>query len=1555
MLQPFLFRARDLLGSIVFAAKNRVPNPLFSINGHSTVRTSLIAFSVWLVLFIALPGLRAQSRWSGAFDANWSEAGNWTTAGPVSSGSATLVFDPANMSGALFTTSINDLVNVTATGITIDNTMQGTSFTLAGNDVTLGGDVVTLGISATTGHAIALGLILNGNRTFNISDLNLVSVTGVIGQTGGNRNLVKAGTGTLRLDADHTFAGQVQINGGTLVITRLADAGAASSLGTGAGTSIIRIGTGNASATFRYEGGGGSTNRQIQVGSGAVGGAGGAIVSNFGSGAITYAATTFNAAQAGVTVARTLTLGGTELTGSTIVGTIVDNSSGTGGVINLAKADVGTWKLEGTNTFSGQVQINAGTLVVTQIADAGTSSNLGTGAANPVVRIGNASGGGTLRIEGSGGTTNRQIQIGNGASVNHVGAANIDNFATGSVAFSAPTFNVAQVGAIVARNLVLGGESVSGAVITGAIVDNNTAGGGVVNLVKSDAGLWKVSGDSTFTGRVTIQAGTLEITKLSDLGVAGSLGTGATDGTIRVGTNNTDGTLLYTGDADSGTNRDFLLLRNTTLSNTGTGAISFTAANFNQQHATAAARTLTLTGNQSGNNTIAGLIQDNNTGAIGLTKSNSGTWWLAHTASTYSGATAINAGVLKVSQLADAGTASSIGTGAANPTIRIGSANATATLSYLGSGSSTNRQVQIGNTGNQTSTSVIENEGSGALIFTNPAFNSSVVTTGGRVLVLGGANPDANEIQGTIQNNDTGAVSLVKRGEGLWILSGGNTFTGATTVEGGTLRIGTGSNLANQAVTIRQGTLDFRNAAQTVTTLNFGLATATSAARLEVSAGSVLTTSGNLVHIANANSIQAIVEGAGALDLLQVVGTRTWTVADTPGLDVDLLVTANLTASAPSSGNRLFNKAGEGLLEFAGSNAFENMPVIRVSAGGLRIGTTGTLSGAVALEVRQGYFEVLNTGQAIASIILGNATAGNGTARLLLGPSVVLDLGNISYVGDDDTANTATISGGEIKLSSNRTVTVGENPAVSGPELVISSNISESGGARVLTKAGEGTVRLDGVATHTGGTTVTSGILQLGVDQAIPATGAVNLSGAAAHGTIDLNGRNLTVASLGLGGTATTVGGLEQRVVDTVGGGILTLGGNVTYNAGAVGFENGQAQISTAMDLGVAGRTFTVADSSAAPVDLLISGVVSGNQTFTKAGAGTLYLSGDNTYSGQIGVNAGVLRARTLANQGEASSLGTGATTAVIRLGNQGLTGTLEYIGTGSSTNRSIQIGAGNQATHTGGAAILNNGSGAVEFTNPSFNTAVNTGAGTPGEGRILTVGGSNTGANRIAGIIRNNAQTFNPIVSVVKQDAGLWIFEGNNTYTGSTTINGGTLRIDGNQSAATGAVFVNGGGTLTGNGRIGGATTVRSGGTLSAGTVGNTGTLDFSGSLAAESGSTWLVDLVQGISQSTDLVKVTGLLDLGGSSLLLALSGIATGSESYVIAQYGTLQGTFAGLAEGDVVQGSYIIGYGSGTNGVITLTAVPEPAVLLVLMPVAAIAVTMRRRFKQTLTSTT
>ena len=77
----------------------------------------------------------------------------------------------------------------------------------------------------------------------------------------------------------------------------------------------------------------------------------------------------------------------------------------------------------------------------------------------------------------------------------------------------------------------------------------------------------------------------------------------------------------------------------------------------------------------------------------------------------------------------------------------------------------------------------------------------------------------------------------------------------------------------------------------------------------------------------------------------------------------------------------------------------------------------------------------------------------------------------------------------------------------------------------------------------------------------------------------------------------------------------------------------------------------------------------------------------------------------------------------------------------------------------------------------------------------------------------------------LIKYGAGSMILNSNNTYTGTTTISGGTLEVNGSTSSGS-AVTVNASGTLAGTGIINGSLSVTSGGTMMAGTTAGIGTL---------------------------------------------------------------------------------------------------------------------------------
>jgi autotransporter-associated beta strand protein len=152
----------------------------------------------------------------------------------------------------------------------------------------------------------------------------------------------------------------------------------------------------------------------------------------------------------------------------------------------------------------------------------------------------------------------------------------------------------------------------------------------------------------------------------------------------------------------------------------------------------------------------------------------------------------------------------------------------------------------------------------------------------------------------------------------------------------------------------------------------------------------------------------------------------------------------------------------------------------------------------------------------------------------------------------------------------------------------------------------------------------------------------------------------------------------------------------------------------------------------------------------------------------------------------------------------------------------------------------------------------------TAGSGaKTLQLEGANTGNNAFNGIIANGSlDTLN----VTKAGDGKWILGGPNSYNGTTTVSGGTLLINGNQSTASGAVAVNGG-TLGGNGTLGGSVTVAAAGSLapgaSAGTLSIGGGFDISAQVDGGAGK---LDFQLGAdTASSDQIAVTGSLTTGG------------------------------------------------------------------------------------------
>jgi len=292
---------------------------------------------------------------------------------------------------------------------------------------------------------------------------------------------------------------------------------------------------------------------------------------------------------------------------------------------------------------------------------------------------------------------------------------------------------------------------------------------------------------------------------------------------------------------------------------------------------------------------------------------------------------------------------------------------------------------------------------------------------------------------------------------------------------------------------------------------------------------------------------------------------------------------------------------------------------------------------------------------------------------------------------------------------------------------------------------------------------------------------SINMNAAltiSAGSTLALGVNNLGSSTVSTAPSSLT---LEHGTVGSsiTGSGTLTLGGDVTMSTttGANG-----ASISCPVALG-ATRTFTIADNTGVTDDLSISGIISG-ATFgvTKAGAGTLTLSGANTFTGKTVISAGAISINSLASvSGGSSALGAPTTTANGTIDISG-TGTLIYTGSGHSSNRVINLTAD-------GGTLDASGSGALTLS-----------GGVTGNTFNLNLKGTGNGSQ--TGVIATTSGTL------TKSGTGTWTLSGANTYTGTSTISAGILKVGASSTVnsssptgTTGVITVADGATLDMNG----------------------------------------------------------------------------------------------------------------------------------------------------------
>jgi autotransporter-associated beta strand protein len=1461
-----------------------------------------------------------------------------------------------------------------------DRTINTGNHTLDTNATFAGSNTITIASLATIGGST--GSLINNitgtgkslvftNANFYLADTEAAR-TRVIGGSGtteiqsnitnnavGNTfasGIQKQGTGTLILSGSNSYTGGTTIQGGALVLNsanamtvgEISLSGGV--LGLGAGNFTRSLATGNNNFRWLSGGTGGGfaaygADRSVNVG-----GAGAGIT--WGATSFIQVGQTFMLGAADsthtLTYVNPLGLGSATRTIQVADGTSSSNVdgefsgvlSGVGGGIN--KTGAGTLLLSANNSYSGETLLAAGTLALGHANALGTGGNIsfsgGTlqyGANNTADYSGRLVGSGSaVKID-----TNSQsvtyasaLASSNTGGLEKIGSGTLvlagNNTYTGGTTITVGTLQIGNggtAGSLVSSSTISNSGILafnrSDTLTQGTDFSNTITGTGA--LLQNGSGTLVLSANNTYSGATTIHAGTIQLTgsissSATTVNSGGTLMGNGTAGTVTINSGgiispgNSPGTITVGNSIwEGGGNYNWQLYDSALSAGTGWDFISSTGS-----------LTLNATsGNKFNINlwSLSGINPDTNGNALGFNASTSTSWNIASFAGGISG---FSSDIFLFNTAATNGTGGFTASGQLG-TFSMQTGNNTLTLIYTAPSAS---GLWVGGSGNWTTAanwqgttvpvngSPIEFAGSGGTSTNNNAlavvngisFSASAngsytidgsaleIATGGLLnssayeqtvalnLTMNGSssfNADTADltISGGVDNNGStltatantsrtisisGAVSdsgsLIKNGAGTLILTGNNTYGGSTTISLGTLQIGNNSagllGAGNYAGTIaNSGTLAFSSTQnQTLSGLLSG-----DGALVKSSSGTLVLTaansfSGNITI--NAGTLE--VGGSGVLEN----GNLANGIVNNGTLSIN--TSANQTLAGVLSGSGALNKSNSGTLTLSSSNSYTGATTIQ--AGIVSVGSFGN-----------------------------GSSAGSFGASSNASQNLILSGGTILYTGVNATSNRS------FTLADGTSSTI--NVSTSGVSLTLSGNSAATTGS--LVKAGSGTLVLGGNNSYTGSTTISAGALHIGSGAKL---GGGNYGGNISNqGTLQINvdpSDNLI-----LSGTISGSGNLRK-----IGNGILSLSGNSSFSGG-IAVDGGTIRIGhdNALGTGVitmtSNPTFTSTDATDRVIANAFSGFSTpifgaasgqtGNLTFTntgslaitgtrvvtvqnttsiatsftgtalmtKNGTGTLVLVGNNTYTGGTTINAGTLQ-----------------------IGNGGTTGSLSATGAISNNatlvfNRTDSITQGTDFSSSGisgSGAVIKNGAGNLTFnTNNTYTGGTVINAGT------LQIGnGGTTGSLSATGTIINNATlVFNRTDSitqgtdfsssgisgsgaVVQNGTGNLTFNTSNTYSGSTTVERGTLTAaHANALGSNATINVNGGSLLVAaDGAINGKNI----------TLNNTSTtvasLAFSGNYSGTIGR---------LTLSAD-----SMIDLGTGSVSAAFADIAMGVYSLSI-----------------------------------------------------------------------
>lgn len=562
-----------------------------------------------------------------------------------------------------------------------------------------------------------------------------------------------------------------------------------------------------------------------------------------------------------------------------------------------------------------------------------------------------------------------------------------------------------------------------------------------------------------------------------------------------------------------------------------------------------------------------------------------------------------------------------------------------------------------------------------------------------------------------------------------------------------------------------------------------------SGAQTKAWAGSLTAATTSIVKANNVNNLAA---------------TTSWTGAVVPGLHNLAVWDSTVTAANAVTLNGDHVWSGLKITNPGGAVTLNGTSLLGLDESGVDMSTATrnlTVNCPVELRVTQPW--VIAPGMTATSTAGvrgygGLTVSGGGTVNLngtntFTGPTAinggVLMLGNGATSGVMSPKSTISIGTGAVfQVNSNSDLAQGTDFATAA--------MTGGGG---LTKSGSGKLTLTNANTFTGPTVIQAGSLRLGNGGTTGALGVSSAISIAAGATLETNRSSDVSQGVQFSSDPITGGGGLVKS----GTGKLTLTADNTYTGGTV-INTGTLQVGNDGATGTLGAG-NVTNNGTLRFDrtgtVEVAGDISGTGGVTLScplEAGTVVLSGNNSFSGAVTITSGALRIT------RSSSLGTGTKSVTL---NTGTTGNPQLLLDGSGGAITLPATISLLTSNDANGAIINEAgnntiAGAITMTGGGGNTRVYSHAGTltlsgPIDSsfatRTLKLMGAGNGS--VTGVIRNGNPSL--IVSVSKEESGTWTLGGDNSYSGTTSVVAGTLVLAHPNALGFGAVAL---GSATGS-----------------------------------------------------------------------------------------------------------------------------------------------------------